>query len=331
MFNNALYQGRENMSKKTVTRRVFIPLCFAASLSGPRFAHAVAYPAETINFMVPYGPGGSFDSYVRKFAVLLQQQLPARVNVEPLNVPGAAGRQAIFELLHDSPDGYTISIVSVPGILMSKSNELELNKLTWIANLGRDAYCLAVGKNSNIKNVKDLQALSAKRAIKFGSSGSGSTDYFATKVFAAALGLNVRMVMGYDESPASVIAVARGDVDCVVHSQATLQQLEKEGLARILFAFQEKTSLLGVEDASSISQPDLGKIYQWRPVAAPPGLSPAIVKILSDGFIAAAQTEDAKTWAAGLGTTIFPLDYAGTIEMIKDQEKLIEKWRSVLH
>lgn len=319
------------MAKLYLSRRRVIPLIAASGIFPALPAWAAGYPSKTINFMIPYGPGGSFDSYARKFSLFLEGNLPAKVNVEPLNVPGAAGRQAIFQLLQDKPDGYTISMVSVPGILMSQSKELQLDKLTWIANLGRDSYCLAVGKDSAIKSVADLQALSTKRTVRFGSSGSGSTDYFATRVFAAALNLNVQMVMGYDESPASVIAVARGDVDCVVHSQATLQQLEKEGLARILFAFQDHTSLPGVEDASSIGQPDLGEIYQWRPVAGPNGMAPDIVTILSNALIAGAQSDEAKTWAAGLETTLFPLDQSGTVKMINAQEALVTKWRSVLH
>ncbi len=319
------------MVSRYLGRRELIALAAAGGLVTPKPALAAGFPNKTITFVIPYGPGGSFDSYARKFSRLLPDQLPSKVNVIPHNMPGAAGRQAIFQLLQDKPDGYTISMVSIPGILMSKSKDLPLDNLTWIANLGRDAYGLSVGKDSAIKTVADLQALSAKRPVRFGSSGTGSTDYFATKVFAAALGLNVQMVMGYDESPASVIAVARGDVDCVVHSMAILLQLQQEGLARVLFAFQDKTDLPGVEDALSVGQPDLGEIYQWRPVAAPGGLSPDIVSILSNALIAAAQTDDAKAWAKGLGTTLFPLDEKGTHIMIKAQEELIGKWRSVLH
>ena len=320
------------MLRAAIGRRALFPLA-AASAAGFSSVTALAagYPSQTIRFIIPYTPGGTFDAYVRAFSPLLQQGLPNKVNVVPINMPGAGGSAAVFQLLQDQPDGYNISMISIPGILMSKkSGKLRLDQVTWLANLGRDTYGLAVGKDSPLRSIADLKALSAKRILRFSSSGSGSTDYFATKVFAAALGLQVRMVVGYSDSPASVLAVARGDVDCVVHSMATLQQMQASGFAKVLFTFQSKSTISGIEDATTIGQPDLGEIYQWRPVGAPPGLPTEVVSTLSAALVKAATTPEAKKWASDLGTTLYPLDQTETMEMIKTQEKLVSKWRSVL-
>jgi tripartite-type tricarboxylate transporter receptor subunit TctC len=314
------------MANIVLTRRQLLPLAAGFVSLG-----AAPYPNQTINFIIPYSPGGSFDSYGRQFSALLQQRLPAHVNVEPLNVPGAGGRAAIVQLLEDPADGYNISMISIPGILMSKNrNTLNLDKLTWIANLGRDSYGLAVGVHAPIKTIADLRAVGAKRTLKFASSGTGSTDYFASKVFAAALGLRIALVPGYNDSPDSVVAVARGDVDCVVHSLATLQQLQHEGLARILFVFQKTSPIPGIEDATSVGQPDLGKIFQWRPVGGPPNLPPEIVSTLSTALVTAAQSSTARQWASALGTTLCPLDWSQTRDMIQAQEKLVARWHAVL-
>ncbi len=316
-----------------MSRRRFLPTAAvggAMCLGTAGLARAASYPSQPISFIIPYGPGGSFDSYGRKFAALLQSGLGS-VNVAPINAPGAAGKQAIFQLLQDPPDGYNISLVSVPGILMSKNmGPMDFGKLTWIANLGRDTYGLAVGKNSGIKTVADLKALSDKRPIVFSSTGIGSTDYFATKVFAASLGIRVRLVSGYGDSPNTVIAVTRGDVDAVVHSLTTLKQLAASGLAKILFVFQEKTSVAGAQDAASVGKPDLGQIFQWRPVAAPPGLAHDIVARLSGTLVNAAKSADAKAWAAKLDTGLFPLDAADTAKMIQAQSALVAKWSGAL-
>ncbi len=303
----------------------------ALAAAGALPAFADSYPSQTINFIIPYGPGGSFDAYGRKFAQLLAAQLTPHVNVEPINTPGAAGKEAIFQLLQDPPDGYNISLINIPGILIAKkAGTINLDRLTWIANLGRDSYGLAVAKNGPISNVADLQKLSAKRQLKFSSTGSGSTDFFATKVFAASLGLNVTLVSGYNDSPNSVVAVARGDVDAVVHSLATLKDMEKSGLAKIIFVFQPKSPIPGVEDATSIGKPDLGNIYQWRPVVGPAALPAPVVSTLSSALVAAAGTADAKTWADTIGTTLDPLDSAETLKMLAVQKALVAKWASVL-
>jgi tripartite-type tricarboxylate transporter receptor subunit TctC len=321
------------MTRAILRRRQLLPLAAASTmLSGLSIpARADTYPSQAINFIIPYSPGGSFDSYVRCFTEFLQQGLPKKVYVEPINVPGAGGRAAVVQLLQDPPDGYNISIISIPGILMStKAGMPDLDKLTWIANLGRDSYGLAVGKSSAIKSVADLQTLSAQRKLKFSSSGSGSTDYFATKVFASALGLRVNLVLGYNDSSDSIIAVARGDVDCVVHSLSVLKQMESQGFARILFVFQEKSPIPGVEDATAINKPDLGEIFQWRPIGGPPNLPPEIVSLLSDILVKAAKSDAAQKWAAGIGSTLYPLNHEETLAMIKTQEELVAKWRFAL-
>ncbi|HQT63515.1 MAG: hypothetical protein B7Z75_07320 [Acidocella sp. 20-57-95] len=321
------------MSRFTITRRNLFPMTasLGAVASGIAPAFAAGFPSQTINLIIPYGPGGSFDAYGRKFAQLLQPNLPNKVNVVPLNVPGAAGKKAIFELMQDKPDGYNVSLINVPGILLGKSTgNFSLDKLTWIANLGRDSYGLAVAAKGPIKTVADLQALSAKRPLKFSSTGKGSTDYFATKVFADKLGLNVALVSGYNDSPNSVVAVARGDVDAVVHSLATLKDMEKSGLAKIIFVFQTKSPIPGVEDATSIDQPDLGNIFQWRPIVGPPNLPADIVETLSQAFLTAAFSPEAKAWADKIQTTLYPLDSKGTVAMIAAQKEMVDQAASAL-
>jgi tripartite-type tricarboxylate transporter receptor subunit TctC len=319
------------MGNFVLRRRQILTSVSALGLVAFSPAWADDYPSQTINFIIPYGPGGSFDAYGRKFSQLLAQQLTPHVNVEPINTPGAAGKEAIFQLLQDQPDGYNMSLINIPGILIAKkAGNIPMEKLTWIANLGRDSYGLAVAKSGPIKSVADLKTLSDKRQLKFSSTGSGSTDYFATKVFAASLGLNVTLVSGYNDSPNSVVAVARGDVDAVVHSLATLQDMEKSGLAKIIFVFQPKSPIQGVEDATSIGKPDLGDIYQWRPVVGPANLTAPIVAKLSSALVAAAGSKDAQSWATTIGTTLMPMDSAATLEMLDQQKALVKRWASVL-
>lgn len=294
-----------------------------------RPALAASFPDHPMTFIIPYGPGGSFDAYGRQFSELLHRSL--KVNVEPTNMPGAAGKEAIFELYHDRPDGYNISMINVPGILLGKAQHgFDVSKLTWLANLGRDSYGLAVGAKTGIKTVADLKAFSAKRPIKFSSTGAGSTDYFATKILAAALGLRIEIVTGYKGSLNSAVAVARGDVDAVVHSLATLEKTQAAGLVRLIFVFQKKSPIAGVEDATAINQPDLGNIFQWRPVVAPPKLPAAIAATLSRALVAAAKSPAAAKWAAKIHTTLEPLDQQQTLAMLGVQQTLVNKWRKVL-
>jgi len=323
------------MQKPQTSRRRLLQGVGALAATGAAWpARAALFPSQTINFIVPDSGGGSFDAYVRKFSQLMQPYLTPSVNVEPLTIPGAGGQAAVFNLLHDAPDGYNIGMVNVPGLFTAQYNKkhkpLDLSSLTWVANLGRESYGVAVSATSDIHGIDDLRKLSKTRKVSFSSTGFGSTDYFATRVFSTALGLNFRQVLGYTGSSPTMIAVARGDVDAVVHSLATLEAMQSSGLIRVIFAFQDHAAGPGIETASSVGQPELAEIYQWRPVAAPPAVPADIVKTLAGALVAAAGTPDAAAWARTAGTTLYPLDAAGTLAMVQAQRALVKKWKFVL-
>ena len=74
------------------------------------FAAESAYPARTIQFMIPYAPGGGFDVYVRVIAPVMEEYLPHRVNIVPINVAGGGGSKGTVQLYRARPDGYSIGI-----------------------------------------------------------------------------------------------------------------------------------------------------------------------------------------------------------------------------
>ncbi|HQT63522.1 MAG: hypothetical protein B7Z75_07285 [Acidocella sp. 20-57-95] len=324
-------------NKQQISRRGFLQASSIAAVGTgllPRGAKADTFPNKTISFVVPDSGGGSFDAYVRKFSEYLPQFLPHKVNVEPVPIPGAGGQAAAFQIQNAPPDGYFFGMLNVPGIFTSKfgkkPSKTDLDRLTWVANLGREGYGLAVSKDSPIQNIADMQKIAATRPITFSSTGSGSTDNFATRVFSASLGINFRIVTGYTGSAPTMVAVARGDVDATVHSLATLQGMAKTGLIRIIFSFQPNSGIAGIDDAISVGAPTLSEIYQWRPVVAPPNLPQPILQILSDALVNTANTQGVKDWAQAAGTSIFPLDYRGVNKMIDQQKALIDQWKSVL-
>jgi tripartite-type tricarboxylate transporter receptor subunit TctC len=313
-----------------LSRRDSLRLAAATGIwfSAGGIAKADTFPGHPVNFIVPYAAGGDFDSYVREFCGILTSQL--NVDVEPINMPGAAGAEAIFNLAQDAPDGYNISIANVPGILHTKPKPgFDPNKMTWLANLGRDTLGLAVSSKSPINSIADLQKLSRERVVKMSSSGKASADYLVSKIIAGVFNLNVNIVDGYEGSVSSMVAVARGDVDVTVHSLASIANMESSHLVRLMFVFAGE-SPAGIENAMTVNQPDLGKLFQYRPVVAPPGLPPDVAATLSSALVTAAMSPEAKAWAAKIKTTLYPLDQQQTTAMILEQQALLTKWKGFL-
>src|SRR5215831_14870859 len=98
-------------------------LLFAVpALIAARAAPAAAnFPAKNIQFIIPYAPGGGFDTFVRFIAPVMETHLPRRTNIVPNNITAGSGSRGISQLYRSKPDGYTIGIFDVPGMFIQQA------------------------------------------------------------------------------------------------------------------------------------------------------------------------------------------------------------------
>src|SRR5258706_13896978 len=72
-----------------ISRREMVSAGIGASLVlAPRRISAApsGFPAKNIKFIIPYAPGGGFDTNIRFIAPVLEQNLPGLVNIVPIKV-----------------------------------------------------------------------------------------------------------------------------------------------------------------------------------------------------------------------------------------------------
>ena len=315
-------------------RRDLVAGAGAALALGPKAFAAPDFPRGDINFIIPYAPGGGFDSYVRQVIPPLQGTLPKHVNVVPTNIDGAGGAKAVTQLYHARPDGQTIGIISLPGAIVLQMVQggggYDLSKLTWLGNMGRDAYGICVGANSPFKTFADLMATSKKRTLKFTSTGVASTGRTGTLIASKLLGFPVQMITGYKGTSEYLLAAARGDGDAACCSLTSMQALAKAGVIRIIASFEPQSSIPGIPDATALKQPELSKIQEFRALAAPPKLPPDIQQILSASLFRAIQDPKMVAWGKARGANLKPETAAATVQILQEQTAFMQKWKSVL-
>ena len=266
-----------------------IALAIATTLAIPG---AVAkYPEKTITFIIPYSPGGGFDTYVRALVPVMEKRLG--VTVVPKNMPGAGGRKGATHLYKSKPDGYRISIMNLPGkaiaaIQGKKGVGYDIRKFTWLGQIASDSYVIAVAGKSKIKSIADLKKLG--RVIKTAGTGKGATSYVVSQIAANILGLKVKLVTGYKGSSGMSIAVIRGDTDIAFFAYRSYSKFAKSGDLRAIAALDEK-------GAAMLGKPGLSKLRIHRLVAAPPGLPSGIKKTLEDALFASINDAGFKKWA----------------------------------
>ncbi len=295
---------------------------------------AAAFPDHDINFIIPYAPGGGFDAYARIVIDPLAKALPKKVNIVPMNIEGAGGGKATSQLFHARPDGYNIAIISIPGAIVQQliqgKGGYDLTQMSWIGNMGTDAFGVAVGVNSPIKSIADMQALSKRRAVKFTSTGAGSTGRAGALIASKLLGIHSQVITGYKGTSEYLVAAARGDGDAAVCSLTAMRGLAQANVIRIIASFEAKSSIPGVQDAMALGQPELIKIAETRPIAAPPGLPKNIQATLADALTKALKSPDVVSWAQKNGANIAMASPEATLKLVQDQTEFINKWKDVL-
>lgn len=297
-------------------------------LFSPVFA---AYPERDIKVIIPFSPGGGFDSFVRAVIPLLQKHLGGKVNVLPINSDGAGGRQGALETFRAKPDGYTIGVFNMPGVLIAQLTEgdkirFDLNKLTWLATFGNDPYAYVVNKDSPLKTFADVQA--QKQPILYGATGPSSTSYLATVIMNEMLGIPYEMVTGYTGSSEYTMGVMRGDVVSALVSMSTARPFIKSGDVRELAVIGMKSSDPAVADAESLGKPELGRLNVVRMLAAPPGLPAELKATLEKAILAAMADPEFTNWLQQTGNEAHPSGADATAQSVQD---LMAFYKNYLH
>lgn len=314
-------------------RRDLLGLAAAAPALMLGRSAAAAFPERDIAFVIPDGPGGGFDSYVRAIAPAMEAALPHKVNVVPTNVPGAGGARAASEIFRAKPDGTMIGIFNVPGITVQQmrgAGGFDLDKFTWLGRAGEDHYALAVGVNSPLQSVADLKALSQMRPIKFTSTGPAGTAYTATQIAAHLLGLRAQLITGYKGSSDYVVAAIRGDGDAVITALPLLRRMAAGKTLRILATFEAQSTVPGVPDARALGQPELAQLAVERLVAGPPGLPDEVKATLAGALSNAMKAPQLAAWAKTADADLSPATPEQAAAILHEQAAFVRKWQSVL-
>jgi tripartite-type tricarboxylate transporter receptor subunit TctC len=152
------------------------------------------YPERPIRLVVPFPPGGIFDSVGRPWAEKMKGLL-GTVVVE--NHPGGAGSVAAAAVARAQPDGYTILLggsgaLVVNPIASSRPAYDPVGDFEPIALLVVGATGLVVNPNVPVQSLAELVAY-AKRSpakLSYGSAGVGSGTHLGAELFKSLTGLD---------------------------------------------------------------------------------------------------------------------------------------------
>ena len=258
--------------------------------SGPAGA---GFPTRSIEWVVPFAPGGSTDLIARQMARSLEKPLKQPVVVA--NRDGAAGAVGTKDVITGQPDGYRMvfapsSLFAITPHLQQSATKIQIEELRIITGLTVENICLLVHKDSKYKTIDDL--LNDKGAkLTYGHSGVGTGLYLSQTLFFKSAGYNATDVPFGGTGP-SLTALLGKQVDIgASHLAETHRQVAAGELRRLAMFTKERSPLLPELPTMKEKGFDI-VVDQMRFIAVPPKVPDDVAGVLANAFKEAAKTPE---------------------------------------
>lgn len=141
-----------------------------------------------------------------------------------------------------------------------------------------------------------MKDLSSKQLV-VGATGSGADTAIYPQFLSELLGMKFKIIEGYTGSKAISLAMERGEVSgiCLAYESLMRETLAREDKINILFQADLRADprLKDVPIGTDLARSDrdrqvlklfLARVAIGRPIVAPPGMAPALVKELRTAF-----------------------------------------------
>ncbi|MPY79740.1 MAG: hypothetical protein GEV04_14965 [Actinophytocola sp.] len=241
------------------------------------------FEGETVTLVVPYSPGGGYDSYARIIAPHLGKELGSEVVVE--NEDGAGGLLAMNNLMAATPDGTELAIMNGVGVAGgalagAEGIRFALDDLSMIGRVAEQQAVFVAGAKSPYRTLDDVLKADG---FEFASTGVGAADFVNANLLIEILDFDGRVVTGFEGSDESELAVVRGDVDGQTGDlDSRIEAIEAGDEHPLLVIDTKRADVL--PDVPALGELDLGQRERalaeslidmsafGRPIVGPPGL-----------------------------------------------------------
>jgi tripartite-type tricarboxylate transporter receptor subunit TctC len=339
------------MASRTLPAAVTLAL-LATAPTGPAQAQdpATFYKGRTVQAVVGYPPGSTFELYLRVYARHVGRHIPGNPTVIIQHMPGAGSLTATTWLAAVAPkDGSAFGmpnpVNTIEPLLDPARTKFDARQFSWIGNLNTEiSTCSFWAKD--IKTLDDMR----KREVTVGSTGPASGSTIDAVVLGSLLGLKIKVVTGYRVLTDIKLAAERGEVDgfcgLLVSALKTDYATEwKSGRISvpIQMGLAKHPDIPNVPNAFDIVKSDEDKALfrlifgPWaygRPIFAPPGIPADRLAALRAAFKATLTDPEFVAEANKLNMEINPTDGDKIVPIIESvlatPEPVVERARKLL-
>src|SRR5712672_3565880 len=272
-------------------------------------AHAQSYPTKPIRIIVPYAAGGTSDILARQIGPKLSDTWGQPVVIE--NKAGANGNVGADFVAKSAPDGYTLLLTDLGGLVISASVYPKLpfdpsKDFSPVVMVSYSPHVLAVHPSVPVKNVNELIALAKAQPgrLNFAISGIGGAPQLAGIEFAQRTGVQWTYIP-YKGGSDAVAAVAAGQADVLFNGMLATWPTVQGGRMKAL-AISSGQRVASAPDTPTVAEQGLPgfETGSYQGVVGPKGIPKEIVTKLNGELIKTLNSPDMVERFAKQGTEV---------------------------
>ena len=170
------------------------------------------YRGKTIDLVIGYSPGATYDLYARTVARHLSKYIPGNPRIVPRNLTGAGSRTAVNYVYQvGSQDGTVMGTadqsLAVEQAMGDKKLLVDVNKLFWIGNPIVSNNTTVSWHTSGVRSIEDVKV----REVSVGATGASTSSQYPMAMNAL-LGTKFKIILGYPGASDINLAMERGEV-----------------------------------------------------------------------------------------------------------------------
>jgi tripartite-type tricarboxylate transporter receptor subunit TctC len=313
-------------------RRLALALLTVGALGALGTGSALAQGSDkAVRIMVGASPGGGTDILARMLADRFAADLRQSFVVE--NRPGASNTIAADLTAHAQPDGTTLLLATNTGQAIAPHLlKLKFDPLKDLQPVGLVAVMpnvLVVSSASPYRTVKDVvDAMAAQPgALKYASSGIGSTQHIAGEAFALATGTRATHIP-YKGSSQAHVDIIGGDVTMMFDSTSSAMGQIRAGKFRPLAVMADHRAA-ELPDVPTLAEAGVkgADVQTWYGLYVTAGTPKASVDMLAAELAKVLKTAEVQARIRGLGGEVGTLNAEQFAEMNRQE---FERYRKLV-
>jgi tripartite-type tricarboxylate transporter receptor subunit TctC len=313
--------------KLTTYARVLLAAWTIASFVAPARAQVQNWPSKPVKILIPFTAGGTADTLGRLAAQKLSEALGQQF--VPEQKTGASGLIAAAEAASAAPDGYTLFVSGVGGLIIASAITPNppadvINGYTHIAYFGGPPAVLLVNNDVPAKNLQEFVAYAKANPgkLNYGSPSPGSQANLAFMLFQKETGITLQNV-AYRGASQAMTDILGGHIQVTATALTSAAGTIASGKVRPLGVTSRKR-VSDYADIPTFTEQGFPLTAEvWFALSGPKGIPAEIVNKINAAVIKGFKDADAQQRLARDAIDPEPFDPVAFAAFYKSEN---EKW-----